>query len=106
MKTHLNTLSLPLVTALGLFLTGCGGDESGDHPHDHDGHEHSASAGESGTDDYPLTTCVVSGEALGSMGTPVEVVHEGVTVKLCCKSCIDDFNATPGVFVAKLKKGS
>ncbi|MEM7602386.1 MAG: hypothetical protein AAF357_13335, partial [Verrucomicrobiota bacterium] len=89
-----------------VFLTGCGGEED---PHnDHGGHDHSAMTEEpaTGKSDYPLTTCVVSGEALGSMGTPVEVVHNGVKVKLCCKSCIDDFKATPEVFVAKVKAGS
>lgn len=107
MKTTTKLLLLPFVTAFTIFLTGCGGEE--DPHHDHDGHDHSAATEESATagdTDYPLTTCVVSGEALGSMGTPVEVVHNGVTVKLCCKSCIDDFKATPEVFVAKVKAGS
>lgn len=96
---------MPVVTAFTIFLTGCGGEE--DPHHDHGGHDHSAMTEEpaTGNSDYPLTTCVVSGEALGSMGTPVEVVHNGVTVKLCCKSCIDDFKATPEVFVAKVKAG-
>ena len=106
MKTTLKLLLLPIVTAFTIFLTGCGGEE--DPHHDHDGHDHSAATDESAAGDagYPLTTCVVSGESLGSMGIPVKVVHDGTTVKLCCKSCIDDFNATPEVFVDKLKVGS
>jgi hypothetical protein len=51
-------------------------------------------------DDYPLTTCVVSGEKLGSMGAPVEHVHkqEGKPdrlVRFCCKACIKDFTQDP-----------
>lgn len=53
---------------------------------------------------YPIDTCVVSGEKLGSMGEPVVLEHEGTTVKFCCKGCIDDFNAEPAKFIAKLKK--
>ena len=107
MKAVANFLLIPVIAVFGLSLNGCGEIESDDHHHDRDGHDHSASVGgfEAETSDYPLTICVVSGEALGSMGTPVQVVHDGVAVKLCCKSCIDDFNATPEVFVAKVKAG-
>lgn len=41
--------------------------------------------------DYPLTTCVVSGEKLGSMGEPVVMEHNGTKVKLCCDECVDKF---------------
>ncbi len=58
------------------------------------------------TDGYPLTTCVVSDEPLGSMGEPIVINHEGTKVKLCCKSCIDDFNADPAPFLAKLASAS
>lgn len=51
---------------------------------------------------YPLTVCAVSGEELGSMGKPVEVVHEGTTVKLCCKGCIKKFNKDPAGYTAKV----
>jgi hypothetical protein len=44
---------------------------------------------------YPLSTCVVSGEALGSMGQPIVIDHEGVEVRLCCKGCVKKFNADP-----------
>lgn len=52
---------------------------------------------------YPLTTCVVSGEKLGSMGDPFIFNHEGTEVRLCCKSCKEDFDAEPAKFMAKLK---
>ena len=47
---------------------------------------------------YPLDTCPVSGEKLGSMGDPVVVSHEGVEVRLCCKGCLKEFNADPKKF--------
>jgi len=52
---------------------------------------------------YPLKKCVVSDEALGGMGKPVKVTHEGTDVYLCCKSCLKDFNKDPAKFVAKVK---
>ncbi len=36
---------------------------------------------------YPLDTCVVEDEKLGSMGDPYVFVHEGQELKLCCKGC-------------------
>ncbi len=56
---------------------------------------------------YPLTTCVVSGEPLGSMGQPVEVIHqeEGKPdrrVLLCCRGCISSFRSEPARYLAKL----
>lgn len=52
---------------------------------------------------YPMDTCLVSGEKLGSMGTPPEIVHEGQQIKFCCKSCIPDFEKDPAKFLAKMK---
>lgn len=51
---------------------------------------------------YALDVCIVSGEKLGSMGSPVVYVHEGQEVKLCCKSCLPDFKKEPAKFLAKL----
>ena len=53
--------------------------------------------------DYPLTTCVVSGEKLGEMGKPHTFIYEGREVKLCCKSCLKDFNKEPAKFVKKVE---
>lgn len=106
MKTTAKILFLPVVTVMAVFLSSCGGEE--ENSNDGNGNARSATSEGAGAADtgYPLSTCVVSGEPLGSMGTPVEVVHEGVTVKLCCKSCIDDCKATPDVFIAELKQGN
>lgn len=42
--------------------------------------------------DYPLTTCVVSGDKLvGGEMTPFKVTYEGTDVWLCCKSCEKKF---------------
>jgi len=62
----------------------------------HEGHKKAAA------DAYPLTTCVVSGDKLedGDMGPPIDHVfkQEGQPdrlVRLCCKSCVKDFNKDP-----------
>jgi hypothetical protein len=52
---------------------------------------------------YPLKTCVVSDEKLGEMGTPYVFTHNGREVKLCCKSCLDDFKKEPAKFVKKIE---
>ncbi len=62
-----------------------------------------ASAGAAEVKPYPLPTCLVSGNKLGSMGKPVVTVHEGQEIKFCCKPCIKKFNANPAKFLAKLK---
>lgn len=53
-------------------------------------------------DSDPLSTCVVSGEALGSMGQPIIIHQEGVEVRLCCKGCVKKFNADPAKYLEKL----
>ena len=52
---------------------------------------------------YPLKTCVVSDEKLGEMGAPYVFKHEGREVKLCCKSCLKDFNKEPAKFLKKIE---
>lgn len=52
---------------------------------------------------YPLKTCVVSGNELGSMGKVITMTHEGQEVKFCCKPCIKKFNANPAKYLSKLK---
>jgi len=51
---------------------------------------------------YPLKTCLVSGNELGSMGKPINKVYNGKEVKLCCKPCIKKFEANPSKYLAKL----
>lgn len=45
---------------------------------------------------YPLTTCPISGEALGGdMGQPVDYVYKNRLVRFCCEGCIDKFLKNP-----------
>lgn len=46
---------------------------------------------------YPLTQCPISHEGLDAMGKPVDMVHEGRLVRLCCKSCVKAFKKDPAV---------
>lgn len=54
------------------------------------------------TPNYPVETCVVSGEKLGGMGDPVDHVYQNRLVRLCCAGCIKKFDANPASFTAKL----
>lgn len=53
---------------------------------------------------YPLKTCVVGGEELGSMGEPVNYVHRPANrlVRFCCEGCVDEFKKDPETYLAKL----
>ncbi len=52
---------------------------------------------------YPLKTCIVSGEKLdGDMGKPYVFVEQGQEVKLCCKSCLKDFNKDKAKYLKKI----
>ena len=53
---------------------------------------------------YPLDTCIVSGNKLGSMGKVVVKSYEGQEIKLCCKPCVKKFDANPTKYLAKIKK--
>ena len=51
---------------------------------------------------YPLDKCVVSDEKLGEHGKPYVFTHEGQEIKLCCKSCLKDFQKEPAAYLKKL----
>ena len=51
---------------------------------------------------YPLDTCVVSGQKLGSMGDPLVVKIDGRDVQLCCSHCEEDLRKEPQKYLAKL----
>jgi hypothetical protein len=51
---------------------------------------------------YPLDTCVVSGQKLGSMGDPTVVKIEGRDVQICCSHCEEDLRKEPQKYLAKL----
>lgn len=46
--------------------------------------------------------CPVSGEMLGSMGTPIKVDVSGRQVWICCEGCRDSLLAEPDKYLAKL----
>lgn len=55
---------------------------------------------------YPLDTCIVTDNKLGSMGTPVTLVHKGQEVKFCCKPCVAKFRKNPDRYLAALPGAS
>ena len=64
---------------------------------------------------YPLKSCLVSDEPLGSMGDAVAYVHKAAgkpdrVVFMCCEGCIDDFKGDPAKYLKKVddaaKKGA
>ena len=52
---------------------------------------------------YTLDKCLVSDEALDSMGKPYVFTHEGQEIKLCCKSCLKDFKKDTAKYLKKIK---
>ena len=59
-------------------------------------------AADSATSPYPLTTCVVSGDKLGAMGSPVSINYKGTEIRFCCHECVASFNENPAKYLAKL----
>jgi YHS domain-containing protein len=51
---------------------------------------------------YPLTTCVVSGQPLGSMGEPVVIDYEGREVRFCCAGCEPRFRSEADKYLVQL----
>lgn len=50
---------------------------------------------------YKGKTCPVSGEDLGSMGEPINVLYGNTLVRLCCKGCVKSYKRNPAKFMAK-----
>ncbi len=85
----------------------------------HDGHAAAKPADQSATTpaeaaliakaraSYPLKTCLVSDEALGSMGDATPYIHRVAgqpdrVVFFCCSGCTDDFKADPAKYLKKV----
>jgi YHS domain-containing protein len=51
---------------------------------------------------YPLETCVVTGQRLGSMGDPVDYIYENHLVRFCCAGCVKAFEKEPAKYMAML----
>jgi len=56
--------------------------------------------------DYPLKTCVVSGEKLGEMGKPYIFKYQGTEVRLCCEGCRAKFEKNPTKYLEKISAAS
>jgi hypothetical protein len=54
---------------------------------------------------YPLDTCAVSGEKLGSMGKALDVVVDGRMVRICCKGCTKAVAKDKEAIFKKLDEG-
>jgi len=54
--------------------------------------------------DYPLKTCVVSGEDLDGMGGPIAFMYDGTEVQICCKGCVKKFLASPTKYLQKVRE--
>lgn len=65
---------------------------------------HAAAEGTAKTKPYPLKTCMVTDNSLGSMGGEIRIVHNGQEVKFCCKPCVGKFKKNPGKYLGKIKK--
>ena len=53
---------------------------------------------------YPLKTCLVSDNKLGSMGKEITKIYDGQEIKFCCKPCIKKFEANQAKYLSKLPK--
>jgi len=58
----------------------------------------------SGVKRYPLNTCIVTDNELGSMGDIITKTYGNQEVSFCCKPCIRKFEADPEKFLAKLPR--
>ncbi len=56
---------------------------------------------------YPIDFCIVSGndfEEVGSTMVPFTYVHEGITIKFCCKPCLPKFKKDPKKYLVILEE--
>lgn len=57
-----------------------------------------------GVKPYPLKTCLVTDNALGSMGDDQRFVYQGQEIKVCCEPCVPKFHKNPAKYLAKLPR--
>lgn len=53
---------------------------------------------------YPLKSCIVTDNELGSMGKPLSKTYGDQEVRFCCKPCVKKFEQNPAKFLKKLGK--
>jgi hypothetical protein len=95
-------------------MAGCGERSAPVDPHEDHDHgaagdtpsEHAEALAALSPEDRALAAkqrvCPVSGEPLGSMGTPVKVTVEGRDVLLCCQGCVSAVEGDPQKYLDKL----
>ena len=57
----------------------------------------------SGVKPYPLKTCLVTENELGSMGDDQTFVYQGQEIKVCCEPCVPMFHKNPQKYLAGLR---
>ncbi|MCK6480476.1 MAG: hypothetical protein HUU06_07980 [Planctomycetaceae bacterium] len=90
---------IAFVALMGLALAACAAPEGGP-----PAKEGPAAPRAGGVKPYPLSTCLVTGSRLGSMGDPVVKVYDGQEIRFCCDACVEEFEADPAKFLAMLPK--
>ncbi len=58
------------------------------------------------TPEYPMDTCLVSGEKLSEMGKPIDYLIGNRLVRFCCSHCRAAFERNPAHYLAKLNHES
>jgi hypothetical protein len=98
MKNKLkNILTAALLAGAALFVTSCASTGSPTAP----GSATVATSG--GTKSYPLKTCIVTDNDLGSMGDEQRIVYKGQEIKFCCKPCEAKFLKNPEKYLQKIR---
>lgn len=103
MKPNLtSTLAALLLTGAAAFLTSCASTGSSAGTGGGGGTAAVNPAPTGGTKPYPLKTCIVTDNDLGSMGDEQRFVYQGQEIKFCCKPCEAKFLKNPAKYLAKL----
>lgn len=89
------------VSSMALSFGIVGAHEAHDHSKHTEAAEGSITEEKRIGDAWPLATCVVSGQPLGSMGDPIIKLHEGREVRFCCAGCVAPFEKDPAKFLTK-----
>jgi YHS domain-containing protein len=92
MKSMFSTNPFIFFPVLFIFLIGCGKKDE---------------ATLTADDFYPIDFCIVSGSDFDEEGTgmvPFMYVHEGISLKFCCKPCLPKFKKDPEKFLVILEE--
>lgn len=74
--------------------------QADDEHKDHDGQKTEQKSAEAKP--FPAAKCLISGEALDSMGKPYVMEYEGQELRFCCKNCVKDFQKDKTSYLKKL----